>query len=137
VKGPLSVQGEFLNSFVDGEVDSSLHFHGFYGYVSYFLTGESRPYDRTTGTFTRLHPRRDFAFKEGGAGAWEIEARVSHTDLNDGDVSGGRMSLLTGGVTWYPNAHIRWKFNYIYGQVRGVDASGNMNIFQTRVEVDF
>jgi len=137
VKGPLSIQGEFLNSFVDETGDASLHFHGFYGYVSYFLTGESRPYDRRRGYFTRLYPRRDFSFKGGGWGAWEISGRVSHTDLNDGNISGGRMTLFAGGVTWYPNAHLRWKFNYIHGQVSGRDPSGSMNIFETRMEVDF
>jgi phosphate-selective porin OprO/OprP len=137
VKGPLSIQGEFLNALVDEAGGSPLHFHGFYGYLSWFLTGESRPYNRESATFTRLYPRRNFSFRKGGLGAWEIAGRVSHTDLNDGNISGGRMTLLTGGVTWYPHSHIRWKFNYIHGQVRGRQPAGNLNIFETRVEVDF
>ena len=137
VNGPLSVQGEFLNSFVNEESGSSLHFYGFYGYASWFLTGESRPYDRRSGTFTRLHPKSDFSFKGSGLGAWEVAGRASYTDLNDGDISGGRMTLLTGGVTWYPHSHIRWKFNYVHGRVEGRDPSGKINVFETRVEVDF
>jgi len=137
VAGPLSVQGEFLNAFVDEQSGATLRFHGFYGYASWFLTGESRPYDRETARFTRVRPLRDFSFTHGGLGAWELGARVSYTTLNDDFVTGGRLALLTGGVTWYPNANIRWKFNYLYGEVDDKTPSGRMNIFETRIEVDF
>jgi len=137
VRGPLSLQGEVLNSFVEQQNGSTAHFYGFYGYASWFLTGESRPYNRQTGTFGRLHPTKDFSFGGEGPGAWELAARASYTDLNDGNINGGKLALLTGGVTWYPHAHVRWKFNYIHGKVSDRNPSGKMNIFETRVEVDF
>ena len=137
VNGPLSIQGEFLNSFVDQQNGEKPHFYGLYGYASWFITGESRPYDPRNGVFTRLRPLKDFSFDGDGMGAWEIAGRASYTDLEDRGVSGGRLALLTGGVTWYPTAHIRWKFNYIHGKVSGRNPSGDMHIFETRFEIDF
>jgi phosphate-selective porin len=42
-----------------------LNFGGFYAQASWFLTGESRPYDSTAGDFKRLIPRRNFNFGKG------------------------------------------------------------------------
>lgn len=137
VQGPLSVQAEFLSSFVGQADGSGALLHGAYGYVSWFITGESRPYDRNLGYFTRLVPRRDFSFGGGGPGAWEIYSRISRVDLNDGAINGGNMTLFANGITWYPQSHIRWKLNYIFGKVKDAPEEGTMNIFETRVEVDF
>jgi phosphate-selective porin OprO/OprP len=113
------------------------NFNGFYGSVSWFLTGESRPYNRADGIFGRLIPTQNFNFGHGGWGAWELAARASYIDLNSGDVHGGRTTMLMGGVNWYLTSHIRWRFNYGLGQVRSHSPQGNVNIFQTRIEVDF
>jgi phosphate-selective porin OprO/OprP len=45
--GPWSFQGEYLSNNVTGGIRQN--FFGFYGYASYFFTGESRHYDTTTG----------------------------------------------------------------------------------------
>ena len=137
VNGPFSVQGEYLHSSVrenDGQVPS---FNGCYGAVSWFLTGESRPYDRTEGRFGRVIPRRNFAFGHGGWGAWEIAARYSYVDLDSADIHGGRLSMLMAGVNWYLHSHMKWRFDYGFGHVSGHSPEGNLNIFQTRMEVDF
>jgi phosphate-selective porin OprO/OprP len=136
VNGPFSVQGEFLHSWVrenDGQVPQ---FYGFYASTSWFLTGESRPYNRDKGDFARVIPKRNFAFRNGGWGAWEVGARFSYTDLNDGDVQGGRLAMLMTGVNWYLHSHVKWRFDYGFGHVSGRTPEGNINIFQTRVEVD-
>ncbi|MCB1126506.1 MAG: hypothetical protein KDM81_08430 [Verrucomicrobiae bacterium] len=137
VRGPLSIQGEFLNSFVDQTGGSPLYFHGAYGSVSWFLTGESRPYDRRKGAFARLKPSENASLKGGGLGAWEVSGRVSHTDLNDRDIAGGRLTLFSGGLNWYPHPHVRWQFNYVHGLADGWVSSGAMNIFETRLQFDF
>src|SRR5260221_11495974 len=49
VDGPLSVQGEYLRAFVSEKSGDELQFQGFYVSASYFLTGESRDYDREQG----------------------------------------------------------------------------------------
>jgi phosphate-selective porin OprO/OprP len=137
VDGPFSIQGETMSSWVD-ETDGGVpNFNGFYGSASWFLTGESRPYNRADGIFGRLIPNQNFNFGHGGWGALELAARVSYIDLNSGDVHGGRTTMLMGGVNWYLTPHIRWRFNYGLAQVRSHSPQGNVNIFQTRIEVDF
>ncbi len=88
VRGPLSFQGEYIHSFVDQEEGSRLQFKGFYTYVSYFPTGETRPYDTTQGIFGRVRPKRNFSLKNRVYGGCEIAARFSHLNLNDGPFKG-------------------------------------------------
>jgi phosphate-selective porin OprO/OprP len=138
VNGPFCAQGEILDSVVREESGENLNFYGFYATASWYLTGESRPYDRVRGYFKRLIPRRDFDFGRGGAwGAFEISARFSHTDLTDGDVNGGRVSLMMGELNWYLSPYIRWMFNAGGGRVWGGPNDGSLLVFQTRVGVDF
>jgi phosphate-selective porin OprO/OprP len=139
VNGPFSLQGEFLDSIVREDSNGErLNFYGFYANASWYLTGESRPYDRINGCFKRLIPRRNFDFGRGGAwGAFEVAARFSYTDLDDGDVHGGRVGLMMGELNWYLHSHVRWMFNAGGGHVSGGVHDGNILLFQTRVGVDF
>jgi phosphate-selective porin OprO/OprP len=136
VNGPFCVQGEMLSSYVE-QGDTTLDFHGFYASASWFLTGESRPYDRTEGQFARVIPKQNFNWGHGGWGAWEVAGRLSYTDLNSGDIDGGRIMMVMAGVNWYLHSHVKWRFDYGFGQVSGRSPEGNLNIFQTRIEVDF
>jgi hypothetical protein len=86
----------------------------------------------------RLVPRHNFDFGRGGAwGAVEVGARVSYTDLNDGDIHGGKMALSMGELNWYLNSHVRWMFNDGAGRVTGGAHIGDVVLFQTRVGIDF
>ena len=51
-----------------------LNFDGFYTSLSWFVTGESRPYDHQAGCFARVIPKRNFDWGRGGWGAWELAA---------------------------------------------------------------
>jgi phosphate-selective porin OprO/OprP len=73
-------------------------FWGFYLAGSWFLTGESRPYDRRTGVFSALVPRAPFSIRKGSPGAWEWKVRWSSVDLDDGRVRGGRMGIVSTGL---------------------------------------
>jgi len=138
VNGPFTVQAEFLDSLVHENNSAGLNFYGFYACASWYLTGESRPYDRARGYFSRLIPRHNFNFGKGGAwGALELAARFSYTDLTDGPVHGGRIGLLMGELNWYLHSHLRWMFNAGGGQVSGGPDYGNLYVFQTRMGVDF
>jgi phosphate-selective porin OprO and OprP len=138
VKGPFSLQAEFLDSLVRQNNGDGLNFYGFYANASWYLTGESRPYDPVNGDFKRLIPRHNFDFGRGGGwGAFEVAARFSHTDLSDGDVHGGRVGLLMGELNWYLHSHVRWMFNAGGGRVSGGSHDGNLVLFQTRLGVDF
>ena len=137
VKGPFSIQGEYLHSWVNEKDGQSLGFDGFYASTSWFLTGESRPYDRQNGCFTRVIPHKNFDWGKGGWGAWEVAGRYSFVNLDSADVHGGRLSMLMTGVNWYLHPHVRWRFEYGLGHVTDRQPEGNVNVFQTRMEVDF
>ncbi len=143
VNGPLTLQGEYLHSFVKESYSTNygsptLGFDGFYASASYFLTGESRPYDRRKGAFTRVIPHHNFNLKQGGGlGALELAARVSHVDLNSDNVEGGRMSMLMTSLNWYLQSHVVLRFEYGFAHITESPQSGNINIFQTRLQVDF
>jgi len=113
VYGSYSLQAEYLHSRTDDNLGDRLNFGGFYVYGSWVITGESRPYDRTNGTFGRIQPKKNFSLKERTWGALEAGVRFSYIDLNDGPIHGGRMNILTGGLNWSLNPFIRVMFNYL------------------------
>ena len=137
VNGPFSLQGEYLHSWVGEQGGQAPGFNGFYTSGSWFLTGESRPYDRTEGKFGRVIPHQTFNWGKGGGGAWEIAGRYSFTDLDSANIHGGRLSMLMAGLNWYPHSHVKWRFDYGFGRVSNRTPEGNLNIFETRVEIDF
>ena len=137
VNGPFSIQGEYVHSFVEHAYGGVLNFDGFYASASWFLTGETRPYDRAAGTFARVMPRHDFDWGNGGWGAWELAGRYSFVNLNSGDIRGGRLGMFMVGLNWHLHSHVKWRFDYGFGHVSGRTPEGNLNVFQTRVEVDF
>jgi phosphate-selective porin OprO and OprP len=133
VHGPLSLQTEFVWTHAhasggqylsDGKSPNRIpnagyyDFFGGYVYVSYFLTGESRPYNRTRGDFGRLVPLENFRAVRGaglGPGAWEIAVRWSYEDLGGTEsLASGVENDLTLAVNWYWNRNMRWMFEYIH-----------------------
>ena len=139
VYGPFSFQGEYIRTDVDRSIGDSLVFDGYYGYASWFLTGESRNYKADRGIFDILVPNKPFSLTTGGLGAWELGARFSEIDLNDDGVSGGRERDITAGLNWYPNAYIRFMANYIH--VLEIDGGPHdeedLDIFQVRAQVAY
>lgn len=137
VYGPFSLQSEFIQSDVDVKYGPDAAFYGAYVYGSYFLTGESRPYKTSSGTFSRVKPRQNFSLQGGGCGAWEIGMRYSFVDLDDAAISGGELDEWAFGLNWYLNPNLRAMFDYGFAQL---DEEGNResaHIFQSRVQVDF
>jgi len=136
VMNSLSLQGEYIHSWVNSEEGGTLQFKGSYAYVSYFLTGETRLYDKTHGIFTSVRPKKNFSLRDHTYGGLEIEGRYSRLDLDDGDVQGGRMHILTAGVTWYLFPILKLKFNYQRANIANQEGDDRVHIFQTRFEVD-
>ena len=145
VYGPASLQFEWMSALVNRESGDDLHYNGFYGFASYFLTGEHRPYKMSSGAFDRIKPKNDFDGK-GGWGALEFAARYSVIDLNDEDVNGGEMQNVTVGFNWYLNPNVRLMFNYVRAMLDEDDCyykgsmgshCGDADIIQGRFQVDF
>jgi phosphate-selective porin OprO/OprP len=139
VNGPFSAQGEIIASRIDADASGILDFGGGYTLVSWYLTGESRPYSRDDGTPGRLIPLRNFGFgPDAGWGALEAAARVSYTNLSDGTVQGGKLTMLMTSLNWYLRPELKCMFELGTGRVSGA-ASGNgrMVIGQLRMGVYF
>ncbi|MGE3308967.1 MAG: OprO/OprP family phosphate-selective porin [Limisphaerales bacterium] len=137
IEGPLTLQGEYLRVAVRNGEAPDVGFHGYYTSAGWFLTGESRPYDRVRGSFSRVSPNRNFDLRGGGWGAWEIAARFSHVDLNSQGVTGGRLTMGTVAVNWYLHSHMTWRYAPGFGPVAGRNPEGNIRQYHTRFEFDF
>ena len=145
ILGPLSLQSEYAFAFVDQPRGEPLFFNAYMAQVSYFLTGEHRPYDRKQGIHKRLEPFEDF-FRvrtksqgvQNGLGAWEVAARFSNIVLNDKNVKGNNLTDFTIGLNWYLNPYTRWKFNYIRAFLED-ERNGNSltDAYGTRIDFDF
>ncbi len=111
VRGPLSWQGEFSGATFDdgaqrGEVMAA------YGMLSWFVTGESRSYDRKTGRFARI---KDIRHKPG---AFEVALRYDQMRGNqhlDGqpDLRNGSTEAWTLAGNWYLRDNLRFMLNLI------------------------
>ena len=51
---------------------------------------------------------------QNGLGAWEIAARWSSIDLNDGPVAGGEMDILSLAASWWLSQYCNVNLNYRY-----------------------
>jgi len=116
VWGPAMVQSELFLTDVDLVGDNAT-LYGAYVYGSYFLTGESRAYERFGANgahFGRTTPFTNFFLIPGcyGWGAWEAKARYSHLGLTDIDL--GEYNDLTIGFNWHWSDHTRVMFEWIH-----------------------
>ena len=123
------------------------HFSGWYGFLTYSLTGEQHPYDPTTASFRNLRPAKPLG-TPGGWGAWEALARYSSIDLDfqpfntaaNGGVPGGKQDIWTLGLNWYPNNAIKFQFDYENLHVNHVNAPANdisADIIGLRSQISF
>jgi phosphate-selective porin OprO and OprP len=152
VYGPLSVQSEFFGATANRQTVTSNTFYGTYVFVSYFLTGEHRPYNRKLGVFDRVKPYENFFRVRTcddqvvtGRGAWEVAYRFSYIDMLD-DLTTKGAGLATDhtiGLNWYLNPYTKVMLNYVhsidtYNKAVGDRISGGtMDIVEMRCAMDF
>jgi phosphate-selective porin OprO and OprP len=98
-----------------------LPFTGYYGMVTYLLTGEQRTtYSMAVEPLRPFEPLHPFS----NPGAWELVTRFSHLDVGDQVFAPGlgrladptkfsnSASELTVGFNWYLNSLVRMQFNW-------------------------
>ena len=125
VSGAASLQAEYVRSDVSrSNGGQARNIDGYYVYVSWFLTGESRPY--RNGRFSTIKP-------ESRWGAWEVAARNSAIS----DDRGETLSDITLGLNWYLNRHARLMANYVVADYEQGSVQGNADVFQVRGQIDF
>lgn len=154
--GPLQLAGEWMNIRLQREAGfgSDVQLNGGYVALSYFLTGEHIPWNRTLGVIGRVEPFENFfcvntcdGGKASGLGAWQVALRLSRADFNDHEIRGGVGESLTLALNWNWNAHTRLQFNYLFGRIEDRRTtltndmtpivSGNYQIMGTRFMIDF
>ena len=107
-RGPFTLKSEFYRTEWSRDDASDPRFKGWYGEVSWFLTGEHALY--RDGKFIRPNI-------SGKYGALALAFRFSTINLNDEDVQGGTQKNLSFGISWYSKTH--WRF---FGNVIKVNA---------------
>lgn len=122
-----SLLAEYAPAWVSAPEAGNPAFSGVYGSVSWFLTGEQRPYDRTKGYARRVVPK-------GHWGAHEVVAQFTHVDLEDGVIHGGSFDRFGLGFNWW--ATYGWKIGFGWGHIRLYDGgtTGTTNSLQTRLQ---
>jgi phosphate-selective porin OprO/OprP len=141
VWGPFSMQAEYAQLWVDSfgslqTVDPK--YDGWYVDASWYLTGETRDYDASTGVFVRPKVKNPVLWGQGGGGwgAWQIAGRYDVLNLSDqNDVlvgfSGNTSSSIVAcsfcgnqetwliGVNWWLNDYTRLALNVTQSQITG------------------
>lgn len=136
--GPFCIQGEYAKASPDVETGSDPSFDAFSIEASYFLTGESKAYDRKKGAFDRPKVKKNYGDGD-GTGAWQLGLRYDSIDLEDAGIDGGEMDTLTFGVNWYLNPNTRVSLNVVDIDVEN-DAAGfseDGRALVMRFQVDF
>ena len=137
VRGPLSLQGEYMAACADRPSNGNAFLHGFYIQASYLLTGEHRPYNRANGIFKDPKPSEPFPTK--GLGAWELAARYSFLDLDGPGLadSARQVQDFTIGLNWYLNPNLRVGWNYVRSWSEGPGGCDPADIFLLRAQLAF
>lgn len=116
---------------------NDLDYFGAYGQISYVITGERREYNKARGVFGPIVPAKPVRFgRDGGWGAWEVAARMSHVDLNDEFVDGGRETNLSLGLNWYLTKEVRVSLDYVHADISRDVYEGEMDAVMMRVQLD-
>ena len=134
--GPALMQSEVYYASVDTLAGGTVNFSGAYAQASYVLTGEARPYNTKQAVFERVRLIKDSHGRT--RPAWEVAARWSYINLNDGPVQGGQLNDITCGLNCYLSKNAKLQFNYIRAFQRqpGIGDT-NTDLAATRLQIDF
>ena len=128
VHGPFKLQGEYYTSDVQRYRAGSSDYTSTGGYVSglWNITGETWGYKG--GVITTPGP------SEPASGMWQVGLRYDTIDLNDGNVQGGDMDIVTAGVNWYWRSNFKFMVNYVAVTSERNGLSDDPNILEARAQ---
>jgi len=134
-----SLQAEYEASSIITELDT-YKVKGYYGFISYFITGEHRPYKNSS--FGRIKPKNDFCLKNGKLGALELVTRYSVMDFsnNPSITTTDKIANITAGFNWYLNKYARIMYNYTQADFNDMNQLYGDNTLQghlIRFQLDF
>ncbi len=129
--GPFWAHSEGFLADVDSPTSGDPGFVGYHVTASWALTGEMRAYNRRAGVFGPLPISR--SVYSGGRGAWELAARWSELDMNDGLVDGGRSQIASLGVNWWLTPFFQFSINYRHIELDRLGTTGVSDGINTRI----
>jgi phosphate-selective porin OprO/OprP len=130
-QGPLWLMGEYLYQDNKAPDLNNPGFSNFYISADYTLTGEIRGYNRRNGTFKPLDVAR--SVDQFGMGTWELSARLSSADFNDGLLEGGELDAYSLGVNWWLTPAFSFSVNYRYTILDRFGLEGKSSGIATRL----
>lgn len=134
----LLLQGEYYRVGVNrGMGRPDLAFGGWYVQAAWTLLGAPRRWDEGSGVWKPSTPSDRFDPRNGGWGALEVAARFSAVDLESRDVRGGRQSVWTVGVNYWPVTVIRLTAEILHADVRGGRSPRGVSAVAGRAQVQF
>lgn len=128
-RGSFSVQGEFVSADVSTK-QGNFKVPSYYGFVSYFLTGEGRSRS-SNNAFGRVQPKKEFNFKDNW-GALELAMRYSKFDMTT--VEKGVLNNVAFAMNWYLTSYARVMYNYIYSNNPETET---IHMHMMRFQIDF
>ena len=131
-KGPWLFGSEYNWQTVDAKSSGNPLFHGGNSFVSWNITGETRPYNTSGAYFEAVSPKRSVF--DGGPGAWEALLDVSYNDFDSGSFQGGKFWRVTPMVNWHLSDYLRLEFIYGYGVLDRFALTGGTQFFQARIQ---
>ena len=140
VNGPFSVQAEYFDNETELEDGTKgFEWDGYYGQLSYVLTGETRGYKWKGAKFDKIKPK-------GKNGAIELVLRyedISIDDADEGTVAANEVDIdrTVLGVNWYVTNTVKFMANYssvgMDNEVNPGATSEDLDSFQLRAQYAF
>lgn len=131
-----SFQTEYMKMEVRPEGVENSSIDGWYVFMSYFLTGESRNYSKSSATFGEITPNRKLS-ETGGNGAFECALRVSALNMEADELGGGKQDNFGGELNWYPGGGLKFMLNHTIVNAEKDGLSDKPSITQFRAQITF
>jgi len=128
--GPFTGQAEYFSADYEGITGAPDYdeLDGYYGELSYVITGEQRSYDKQTATFGGVTPKSKMGAFEVGVRYSVVDAGTSTaltaTTLGAAGVFGAAKSEnITFGVNWYASKNLLARAQYVSAEIENNDTS--------------